>query len=132
MEKVRKRLLAIWHAPTVGPAEIILAVTAIAYGAGLLLPRDEFAIYRSQGEMATSLSESTWGWMFVIVGSCRIASILMRSYAGRTWTTMISIGLWLYLSVSFLTASPLNPRVMVLSAWVLCESWTLFRIRHRE
>lgn len=132
MGRLRKRLREIWHAPTVGPAEVILSLTAIAYGAGLLLPRDEFAIYRSQGEMATNVGENVWGLMFLIVGMIRLGSIFTAFYAGRTLTTMISIGLWLYLSVSFLTASPLNPRVMVLFVWALCESWTLLRIRHRE
>ena len=132
MEKARKRLLAIWHAPTAGPSEIILALIAVAYGVGLLLPRDEFSIYRSQGEMATTFSENAWGLMLTAAGSCRIVSVLMAYFHGRLLTTLILIALWLYLSFSFLTASPLNPRVVALSTLALCDCWTLFRIRRRE
>ena len=132
VRKMRRRALQIWHAPTLGPSEMILSLTAIAYGAGLLLPRDEFVMYRSQGQMASGMGETTWAVLFLTAGLTRVGSILMKSYRGRVLTTSSSIGLWLYLAISFLTASPINQRVTVFSTLALCECWTLLRIRHRE
>lgn len=130
--KMRRRALEIWHAPTVGPAEMILSLMAIAYGAGLLLPLDEFVIYRSRGQMASGFGETTWASMFLMIGMTRVGSILTRSYRGRLLTTLISIGLWLYLAISFLIASPVNQRVVLLFTLALCEWWTLLRIHRRE
>lgn len=132
MVKLRKRWLEIWRTPSLGPAEVILSLTAIAYGGGLLLPQEEFMIYRVQGQMASNFSEWMWGLAFLIVGILRMTAVLFNSYRGRIWLTLLSIGTWLYLCLSFLLASPLNPRVIVLFVWAMCEAWTLFRIHQRE
>jgi hypothetical protein len=130
--KAISRLIQIWHAPTVGPAEVILSLTAAAYGVGLLLPQEEFSIYRVQGHMAASFSERTWGTVFLLIGSSRMMSVIWSWYKGRIWLTSLSIGAWFYLALSFALASPLNPRVVVLSVWAMCETWTLFRIHQKE
>lgn len=116
--------------PASAPMCIFMGITMIAFGLPLLYPWPHvFSHYQTFAVVQRFGDERVLGLLFIGAGVWRIIAVLLGSYRQRTLAISAAIGVWCFLFLNFLMVDPSSPGATVFGAWMILDTWTLFRIR---